>query len=185
MLLKVLKYKAFFFSCAVFLFQFVIVFFIWYLMSFWEKKKLKLLAWILLFIIISCNAHFKCKYECIYHFCRITKITHLYFVAGTCLCTSFLLEEWKPCTKLTFFFISWHVYILLILSTYGLFISKKELKAKGIMVCHLSLSFYAIVFSVSDWGVGKDMIGFLGNLYFSECHCLLSAFGTSLGSAQS
>lgn len=84
-----------------------------------------------------------------------------------------------------FFFTSWYVYISLILSIYSLLISKKELKAKGIMACHLFLSFYVIIFSRSDWGVRKDIIGFLGHLYFSECHYLLSELETSLGSTQS
>lgn len=77
------------------------------------------------------------------------------------------------------------MYISLILSIYSLLISKKELKAKGIMACHLFLSFYVIIFSRSDWGVRKDIIGFLGHLYFSECHYLLSELETSLGSTQS
>ena len=77
------------------------------------------------------------------------------------------------------------MYIPLILSIYSLLISKKELKAKGITVSHLFLSFYVIIFSRSDWGVRKDMKGFLGHLYFSECHYFLSALETSLGSTQS
>ena len=48
-----------------------IMLFIWYLMLFWEKKKIKIISTNLLMIIFL-NAHFKCKCKCLYHVCRIT-----------------------------------------------------------------------------------------------------------------
>lgn len=35
--------------------------------------------------------------------------------------------------------------------TFGLLISKEKLKGKGIISCHLSPSFYAIIFSIRGW----------------------------------
>lgn len=81
-------------------------------------------------------------------FAESLNLLNLYFMARKCICILFLPEQWKPCTKLTFFTFEkriqlffGYVHVLPILPTFGLLMSEAELKGKGIMGCHLSLSF--------------------------------------------
>lgn len=58
-------------------------------------------------IFILCDANFKCLTHLNPHMFNLyvgsSKLYNLYSVAGTCICISFLAEQWRVCTKLTAF----------------------------------------------------------------------------------
>lgn len=73
-------------------------------------------------------------------------------------------------------------------TTFSLLMNKEGLKGKGTVNFPLSLSFYAIMFSVIGWLVegsievkkGCDRV--VGHLCFLECHSFLFAFEASCSS---
>lgn len=129
-------------------------------------------------IFILCDANFKCLTHLNPHMFNLyvgsSKLYNLYSVAGTCICISFLAEQWRVCTKLTAFIshLDTRSSYQHPLSSVYWWISERTRTVGG------PVSFSVIIFSIDGWltqGIhAEDMMdSFLIHVSWKVVACLL------------
>lgn len=120
-----------------------------------SRQKLKLLAWILLFIFTSCNAHFKCKYKSTWLKSGITELIQFIFYSLYVHCILLLPSGtqkllYKTNTVVFLFHFSTCAHYTNILPSLYWWV-RKDWKRKELLVPYISLFFSVFIFSTCVW----------------------------------